>query len=304
MIELHPVSLSDKSWIDPLVWAEGSSSADFNFGNIFLWDESFHQLVGRLADRVIVLPCYHHTPFFAWPVGKGDLVPVMREMESYARDNGFPFTLRGVTHDHLPLLDELFPGRYTVESERDLWDYIYSAEKLDTLSGKKLHAKRNYINRFEAEYDWSFSPISAADREECIALLDKWVSDKPSDNADNAEADVSDEYRAIVRAFDNFDELGMSGGILRISGQGVAFTLGEPVCEHTFVVHFEKAYADIDGAYPMVNREFVRLIRKQYPSIQWINREDDMGHESLRKSKESYHPDHMVEKYRVVIQDE
>ena len=297
MIDFHPVTLEDKAWIDPLVWAEGSSSADFNFGNIYLWDTSFHQQVARLNDRVVVMPCYEDKPFFAWPVGTGDLAPVMAELEAYAASHGFPFVLRGVTREHLPLLPELFPNRYAVESERPLWDYIYSAEKLDTLAGKKLHGKRNHINRFEAENDWSFSPLAHSDFSDCILLLDQWNSENPED----LDIGASDEYAAIRRAFESYDALGMEGGILRVSGKPVAFTLGEPVCEHTFVVHFEKAYADLNGAYPMVNREFVRYIRQKYPSVLWINREDDMGHESLRQAKESYHPDHMVEKYTVVI---
>ena len=301
MIELHPVTLEDKAWIDPLVWAEGSSSADFNFGNIYLWDTSFHQLVGRLNDRVIVMPCYDTVPFFAWPVGTGDLAPVMAELEKYSREKHIPFTLRGVTAEHLPLLPRLFGDRYTTEPERDLWDYIYSAEKLDTLSGKKLHGKRNHINRFESENDWTFSPLSHDDFSDCMTLLDEWNTLNPEGDDEDVGAD--DEYAAIRRAFEHYDALGLEGGILRVDGKPVAFTMGEPVCEHTFVVHFEKANADLNGAYPMINREFVRYIRGKYPKIQWINREDDMGHESLRQSKQSYHPDHMVEKYTVVIND-
>lgn len=297
MIDLHPVTLADKAWIDPLVWAESSRSADFNFGNIYLWDTSFHQLVGRVNDRVVVKPCYEDWHFFAWPVGTGDLAPVMKELEDYSLQNGYPLMLRGVTQDHLPLLDELFPGRYTAETERPLWDYIYSAEKLATLSGKKLHGKRNHIHRFEAENDWSYSALTPADFPECTELLDHWNSHNPEDG----DIGASDEYAAIQRAFESFEPLGLEGGILRVSGKAVAFTIGEPVCSHTFVVHFEKAYADINGAYPMINREFVRQILQRHPDILWINREDDMGHESLRQSKESYHPDAMVEKYAVVV---
>lgn len=300
MIELHPVTLADKSWIDPLVWAEGSSSADFNFGNIYLWDESFHQQVGRLEDRVIVMPRYGKQPFFAWPVGAGELAPVIRQMREYAAGQGFPFTLRGVTAEHLPLVDALFPGGYTLESKRDLWDYLYSAEKLDTLSGKHLHGKRNHINRFEAENDWAFAPMTAADFPECRRLLDQWLAG----NGEDLDHGARDEYAAISRAFRDYDALGLEGGVLRSSGRLIAFTMGEPVCEHTFVVHFEKAYADINGAYTMVNREFVRLIRQKHPAVQWINREDDMGLDSLRKAKQSYHPDRMVEKYTVVIKDD
>ena len=298
MIALHSVTPEDKKWIDPLVWAEGSSNADFAFGSIYLWDLSFRQLVGRIDDRVIVLPCYDKEPFFAWPVGLGDPAPVMEEMKSFARSEGFPFVLRGVTKEHLPLLDELYPGHYTAEPERPLWDYLYSAEKLAALSGKKLHGKRNHVNRFEAEHEWSFRPLSRADFPACIDLLNRWDAEHPEDAAHGA----NDEAVAICRAFDRYESLGLDGGVLRVGDEPVAFTVGERICEHTFVVHFEKARTDLNGAYPMVNREFVRLIQDKYPSVRWINREDDMGIESLRRSKESYHPDGMVEKFRVTIQ--
>lgn len=300
MIDLHSVTLADKSWIDPLVWAEGSSSADFNFGNIYLWDNSFHQQVAQLGDRVIVMPCYEQMPFFAWPVGTGALAPVIQEMARYAKAQGFPFTLRGVTAEHLPLVEALFAGRYTLESERPLWDYLYSAEKLDTLAGKALHGKRNHINRFTTDNNWSYSALTQADFPACQAFLDGWLAASDQDMDDG----LNDEHMAIVRAFEHFEPLGLEGGILRVDGNPVAFTLGEPVCQHTFVVHFEKACADINGAYTMINREFVRQVRQKHPDVQWINREDDMGLDSLRQAKQSYHPDKMVEKYTVVINND
>lgn len=297
MIDLHPVTLADKAWIDPLVWAEGSSSADYNFGNIFLWDHSFHQKVGRLGDRVIVLLSYDTQPFFAWPVGTGDVGPVIEEMRAYAGEHGFPFLMRGVTEEHLPLLEELYGGRYTAEPDRDYWDYLYSAEKLSTLSGKKLHGKRNHIHRFEEQNDWSFAPMTEEDFPECQELLDMWMASCGEDEQDG----IFDEYEALQKAFRQFRELELDGGILRSGGKLIAFTIGEPICEHTFDVHFEKAMSLIQGSYAMINREFVRYIGKKYPGIQWINREDDTGRLSLRKSKESYYPDRMVKKYTVVI---
>ncbi len=297
MIDLHPVTLAAKAWIDPLVWAEGSSSADYNFGNIFLWDHSFHQKVGRLGDRVIVLLSYDTQPFFAWPVGTGDVGPVIEEMRAYAGEHGFPFLMRGVTEEHLPLLEELYGGRYTAEPDRDYWDYLYSVEKLSTLSGKKLHGKRNHIHRFEEQNDWSFAPMTEEDFPECQELLDMWMASCGEDEQDG----IFDEYEALQKAFRQFRELELDGGILRSGGKLIAFTIGEPICEHTFDVHFEKAMSLIQGSYAMINREFVRYIGKKYPGIQWINREDDTGRLSLRKSKESYYPDRMVKKYTVVI---
>ena len=301
MIDFHPVTLADKAWIDPLVLAENSPSADYNFGNIFLWDESFHQQVADLGNRMAVMPCYEEKPFFAWPVGSGDPAPVLAELRAYAKAQGFPFVLRGVTAEHLPVIQSIYgEGNYTAIDERDHWDYLYTAEKLDTLAGKKLHGKRNHINRFVAENDWRFAPLAHGDFPTCIAMLDQWMASCGEDEQDG----IDDEYRAIRRAFDHYDALGLEGGVLWVEDNLVAFTIGEVISSDTFNAHFEKAYADINGAYTMINREFVRYIREKHPQIQWINREDDTGRPSLRQSKLSYHPDKMVEKYKVVFPDD
>ena len=299
MFDLHPVILADKAWVDPIVLAEASPSADYNFGNIFLWDETFHQQIGRSGGRMVTLLTYGPAPFFVWPIGSGDVRPVLNEMREYAAREGFPFVLRGVTADHLPLVENIFGPAAQVTEERDLWDYLYSAEKLDTLSGKHLHAKRNHIHRFEEENDWRFAPLTAADFPACRALLDKWLA-----SCGEAETDgVEDEHRAIKRAFQYWDGLGLEGGALWVGHTLAAFSLGEMTSPDTFDVHFEKADAAVDGAYPMINREFVRHIRALHPGVQWINREDDTGRESLRRSKQSYHPDRMVEKYKVELKN-
>ena len=297
MLDLHPVTLADKAWIDPIVLAENSPSADYNFGNIFLWDETYHQHVSPLGRRLVTLLCYEHAPFFAWPIGSGELAPVLDEMAVYAKAQGFPLVLRGVTADHLPALRQLYGNGFTLTEERELWDYVYAAEKLDTLAGKHLHGKRNHIHRFEQENDWRFDAMTEADLPGCRAMLDSWMADCGEDERDG----IDDEYRAILRAFAYYGPLGLDGGVLRVSGRIVAFSIGEMASADTFDAHFEKAYSHINGAYPMINREFVRYIRAIHPQVQWINREDDTGRESLRQSKLTYHPDKMVEKYKVVI---
>lgn len=291
MLSFHPLTLADKPWIDKHVFEENSRSADFNFGNMYLWDGRYKQMVADSYHRLVILACAGGTPIYPFPIGGGDIYPVIGEMRDYAAAKGFPFVIRGLEKDDADKLETLFPGRFTFTADRDYFDYLYSAEKLATLSGKKLHGKRNHIHRFEEEHQWEFRPLTAGLFPDCLALLDRWTDRIESDER------VAAERRAIFRAFESFDELGLMGGALFADGRMAAFTIGEKICSDTFDVHFEKAQADIQGAYPMINREFVRYIRSRLPEIAYINREDDMGLDNLRRSKLSYYPDILLEKF-------
>ena len=293
MLSFHPLSLADKEFIDAIAAAENSRSADFVFGNMFLWNGKYRQSVCRHGDRLMVRAEGEHLPIFPFPVGSGDLESAIRALLDYTREEGYSLVLRGVELHHKEQLENLFPGHFSFVHDRDYDDYIYSAEKLSSLSGKKLHGKRNHINRFEASYpDHRFEPLTPEHFPGCIALLDEWSS-----LVSEGEHLVSDEREAIELAFENYDALGLMGGALFVGDQLAAFTIGEQISSDTFNVHFEKARGDIDGAYPMINREFVRYVLSELPHIRYVNREDDMGLENIRKSKLSYRPEMILEKY-------
>jgi hypothetical protein len=289
MFTFKPVSIEDKPWIDEIVFAENARSADFNFGNIYMWDQSYRQQIARAGDRLVVKLCYWPLSFFAFPIGSGDLRPVVLEMREHALERGDHFLLEGVTKKHVEELEAAFPGRFLIEPERDYFDYVYSTESLATLAGKKLHAKRNHINRFEMQNNWRFEPLSPSLFPACLGLLEHWMLDY----GEGAE----DERAAILRGFEAWDALGLEGGALFAGDRLVAFTVGERIASDTFDIHFEKAYADVVGAYPMVNREFARHLLARHPEILYLNREDDMGNENLRRAKQSYDPLFLVEKY-------
>lgn len=175
----------------------------------------------------------------------------------------------------------------------DCADYIYRADRLSTYSGKALHGKKNHCNRFEAENDWDFVPLTRELIPGCLDMLDLWSEE----NAGRLDESIAYEHDAIIRAFAAFEQLGLEGGVLRVSGRIVGFTVGEFACRDTFNVHFEKAEAEINGAYPMVCRELTRMLMAKYPELVYMNREDDMGFESLRRSKLSYKPEYLLKKY-------
>lgn len=296
MTEFHRVSIADRDLVNGFVRAENSRSADFNFGNIYLWDSAFHQELATAGDRLLVKLKYEDLPFFAFPIGSGDIRPAVDAIEEFCARTGCRLRLRGVTDEHRDLLEGAFPGLFTFSEDRDNFDYIYEAEKLATFGGKKLHSKRNFCNRFEKEHSWEFRRLTRDLFPTCMEMLGFWQREfeAPPDG-------LEDEHGAIIRALMRWEVLGLEGGVLFSDGQCVGFTIGEVISSDTFDVHFEKAYASIPGAYPMVCREFAKQILTDHPNIVYLNREDDMGHENLRSAKLEYHPEFLLRKYTAEV---
>ena len=293
MIQFHPVTLNCKALMDPVIFAENSRSADFNFGNIYIWDKRYRQLVSNIGDRIAVKLRYEGKPTFVFPIGTGPLRPAIEALREYACFKKYPFTLRGITEENLALLESEYPDCFEYSEDTTCFDYIYSIEKLATYSGKAMHGKKNHCNRFEAEHEWEFVPITREIIPNCLDMLLVW----DEDNSERLDKSISFEHDAIIRAFAAYEELGLLGGVLIADGEIAGFSIGEPACSDTFDVHFEKAVYSMNGAYPMVCREMSRLVMQRYPDIRFINREDDMGFESLKQSKLSYKPEYLLKKY-------
>lgn len=292
MLDFRPVAISDKDWADRFLRAENSRSADYAFGNIYMWDSSYRQYMCSLGDRLLIKLKYGEKPFFAFPVGSGELRPAIETLSRFAAERGYPLCIRGVTDEQRSLLESVYPGGFSYCEDRDYSDYIYFVEKLSTMGGKKLHGKRNHCNRFEAEHDWEFLPLTPELIPECVAMLTEWTEE-----FEMPPEGIPDEHAAILRGFMQFRKLGLIGGVLRADGRTLGFTVGERICSDTVDVHFEKAFASVNGAYPMVSREFARLVRKMYPEVVYLNREDDMGRENLRKAKLDFAPEYLLKKY-------
>ena len=297
MLEFHNISLSDKILVDKYHFEFGSRSAEHDFGNMLMWADS-NRLITEHAGRLIVLNTYGGKKRFSFPQGKGELRPAIDAMLEYADANGFPFVMVGIEEDGKELIENLYAGKFDFEPVRDYSDYVYSVEKLSTLSGKKLHAKRNHINRFVSEHsDWRFEEMRPEHFPLCRALYEEWAQ-----NAENGTGSIDSERRALEIAYEHFDEIGLFGGVLMLAGKLIAFTIAEQCASDCVNTHFEKA-ADINGAYAMINREFALHISKTMTHIRYINREEDMGLENLRRAKQSYYPEFLIDKYTAYRRD-
>ena len=293
MVEFKTVTLCDKQWVDEIVMTENSPSADYNFGNIYIWDKFYRQLICPFQGRMLTKLRYEGRPAFVFPIGSGPLRPAIEALREFSAYKGYALSIRGITEKHRAMLEEEYPGRFLYSEDENCADYIYLAEKLSTYSGKALHGKKNHCNRFEAENDWDFVPLTRELIPGCLDMLDLWSEE----NAQRLDKSVAFEHDAIIRAFAAFERLGLEGGVLRAGGRIVGFSLGEMCSRDTFNVHFEKAEIGLNGAYPMVCRELTRMLMAKHPELVYMNREDDMGLEPLRRSKLSYKPEYLLKKY-------
>lgn len=288
--EFKRPELEDKELISSYFAKAPGRSCERTFVNVYLWSRHYKVKFAVIEDALVFRD--EGDGFaFSYPAGKDEAVKkALEALMEYCRKRKCPFRLYNVTEEHFAQLCGWFPDRFQIRYDRDAADYVYETEKLATLAGKKLHGKRNHINKFKALYpDWSYESLNDDNVEECFQMALKWRNQNGCDD----DAEKNAEMCVTLNSLRLYKELGLRGGVLKIGEKIAAFSVGEPLCSDTFVVHIEKAFPDIEGAYPMINQQFVLHECMDYT---YVNREEDTGAEGLRKAKLSYRPVFMVEK--------
>ena len=290
MIHMHPLTIRDKVWVDQIVSAEDSRCSDYSFVSVYLWDAE-PSLAGKCGERLALLCQRKQGHFFLFPIGNGPLNEAILEMRGEAERRGIPFILFGLTEEQKERLESAFPRCFAYEEAPEYFDYIYSLDKLTSLPGRKLHGKRNLVHQFEREYpDWKLVELSKEHLPTCWNMQCRWMEGRGADEAAQAE------QQAFSKTIDHYEELGLEGVSIYVDGDMVAFAIGETIALDTYLIHFEKAASDVVGAYAMINREYARWIGSKHPEIKYINREDDLGYDNLRKAKLSYCPEVLLKK--------
>ena len=301
MIPFQTPDVRDVTWVRPILESEGLALCNYSFPVLFCWKDAYGFQYAPLDRRLLIRLNSSLGHSYLWPVGEGDPTPALEALSDSAHAEGHPLRLIGLTLYHKNWLEAAYPGRFHFAEARDGFDYLYDIHRLADLPGKKLHAKRNHINRFvENNPTWTYEEITPATLPECLEMDKEWYRRSLQREGDAEERDLGDEGIALRTAMEHYEELGLEGGLIRVYGEVVAFTIGDRLSADTYDVHFEKAYGELQGAYAMINREFARWVRARHPEIRYLNREDDMGVEGLRKAKQSYYPDLMVEKHTAV----
>lgn len=288
MIPFERLTIEQKSTYDALLHRAAHRGCAFSFANLYLWGR---QCAARVGDDLLLFSHFHGKTLYPYPICTGSARGAIELLIADSKERGIPLRLSGLNTQDVEDLERWYPGRFRFHCDRDGHEYVYAIDDLADLKGKKYQPKRNHINRFLAEYpDAVIRPLDEGTLPDAKNLADRWYQRRTD------EEDAGMELVALNRAFTHWQALGLEGLVLYVGSQAVAMTMGSFLGEDTVDVHFEKADLDYNGAYAVINRAFARHIREKYPQVKFLNREEDMGLEGLRKAKLSYHPHHMVEK--------
>lgn len=289
MVERKRIELSDQTIFEQYIQNENNST--YNFTNMFIWSGDGFITYGVTDGCLALFFQGKKQPLsVSYPVGTGDKRAAVIHLSSFLEEQGFRPVFRNLSDYMVKEMDEMFPGCFEFIEDRNTADYIYETEKMITLSGKKLHAKRNHFNYFKNNYAYEYKTLTQADMPECMELFDAWVAEK-----EEAE-DMGASRRAAAKLLENFAVLPVRGGGIYMDGKLSAFSIGEAVSEDTALIHVEFAL-DYRGLFNVINSEFCA---HEWTDFQYVNREEDMGLPGLRQTKLAYRPVYLLEKFNAV----
>jgi len=291
MIKFKPIHEIEKNIYESYLFAETGRGCELSYANLCLWGNIQAAIV---ENHLVLLSQYKDKYFYPFPLGTGDVTPVLEAIFSDAKDRGIPCIISSLTPEQASLLETLYPDRFEIRFNRNSFDYVYAIDKLAYLKGRKYHRKRNHYNRFcKNNPGFHVEPLHAGNEAQVRAFIKDWYKDRLAESPDN---DYRGEQVALERCCQYYAHLGLESLVLFHNGEILAFTIASRLSPNTFDVHFEKARWDVEGAYTAINCEFAKYIWDKYPEVEYLDREEDMGLEGLRKAKESYFPHHLLEK--------
>jgi uncharacterized protein len=286
-----PLELDHKSTFKRYLKEDPPQISELTFTNLFIWKHRYQPLWSeREGCLLIILHNDDMTPFGLQPVGKGDKQKALDAVTAELRNLSHQTRICRVSEDFIHrYLDH---ENYTYKRDRDNSDYVYATKDLIELSGRKYHRKKNHLNNFQKNYRHEYIELTADTVKLFLDLQEEWCRVR---DCSQTPALQTEDY-AVRTALTHFGELDFKGAAISIDSKIEAFSLGEQLNADTAVIHAEKANPDIPGLYSAINQV---VCSNEWSHLEFINREQDLGIEGLRKAKESYYPHHMVNKYTV-----
>ncbi len=295
-LKFRKITHSDMSLIWDFLLKESGRTTDFSYGGVLMWIDYFKYEYAIINDTLFIKGTLENDcnkPAFSLPIGKMKLKDSVALLRDYCDINQIPLYFSAIPEYAINEFKNLDPRKI---DKLDEWsDYLYEAESLATLQGKKNGKKRNHVNKFISSYPgWELVKMTSDNSDQALHFMDKF-------DLEGDDTQMAIEERKLTRFLINCIKSGddnLIGVMLKAEGNICAISIGD-IKRDTFYVHVEKALREFQGSYEMINKEFASFITENNPQIKYINREDDAGDEGLRKAKLSYHPLMMLDKYNV-----
>jgi hypothetical protein len=282
-MEWKNIQLEDRERLNEFLLGR-FQTGDLTFTNLFIWRIG-KNLKYKIIDNILYIKgTEDKIEFYYIPLPKhGDFRKIKKEISEILKSG---LVLRAVPEGVKILLENYF----LFQEERDRFDYLYSVEKLIELKGRKFHNKKNQVNRFEKIYNFSYEKIDSKNLKEVMAFEEKWCQDREC----SIYKGLDKESLGIREIFQNYEALQLKGGLLRVNGEIAAFSIGEEITPNTGLIHIEKGDIKYQGVYQEMNRIF---LKKEFSHLEYVNREEDLGIDGIKKAKESYNPAMLLKKY-------
>lgn len=266
-------------------------ASDYSFINLWAWCEEYGLRWAWDNDLVWIKQSFPEV--FLWaPVGPWQDVDWKANIEINSAGR---LEFIRVPEQLANLWRESFAESIVVKEERGHWDYVYGREDLVNLAGNRYHKKKNLFNQFNKKYEYQYVPLGPDLVEHAMGMQADWCTWRDCESSDILSA----ENRAVFRTLRDWELLDHKlGGAIMVQDEMVAYTVAEAISDDTVVIHFEKGDTQYKGVYQAVNQMF--LAHSGQP-FSFVNREQDLNDEGLRKAKLSYHPVDFLRKYGVVL---
>lgn len=290
-LSFEPIALDRQHDYLALVSQCPQVASDYSFINLWAWAEEYG-LSWAWNGRLVWIQQARPQKTLWAPVGAWETIDWNRVLtdidvsgQTFTR---VPETLAG-------LWERQLGSRVHIDPERGQWDYLYSVSDLVELPGNRFHNKKNLLNQFTKTQDFTYVDFGPRVIEQAMAMQEDWCTWRDCESSELLSA----ENQAILRILDRWDRFDrILGGAIFVNHIIVAYTLAEPLTEDTLVIHFEKGCPAYKGVYQAINQMF---LARSATSFRFVNREQDVGNEGLRKAKLSYNPIDFLKKSKVTI---
>ena len=290
-LQFEPIRLEKQQAYLKLLEQCSQKSSDYSFSNLFGWGDEYDLSWAWQEDLVWIKQARPDVCCWA-PIGRWESIDWVDVFKKKCEE-GFQFTR--IPEKLADIWRETLQDRIRIEEERDHWDYIYDINELIELKGNRFHKKKNLLNQFTRKYEYRYIPFGPEVIEPAMAMQADWCSWR---NCESSEV-LSAENRSVHKILTHWNELEkLDGGVILVEDIIVAYTIAERLSADTIVIHYEKGCPDYKGVYQAINQMFLAHLSGDY---KWVNREQDLGEEGLRKAKLSYNPVSFLQKYRVIV---